>query len=96
MNDIAVKEPQLRELAQSLYEAAGGIGRELDILAGCCTELSGQWTGEAADAFQFAESQWQRQMAELKAVLAEIGVNVSQTADLYADVESRIEELWTE
>ena len=74
----------LQESSSTLADASAGIGRELSGLASTAANLSGQWTGEANEAFTTAQAKWDDAFQKLTAILDSATQALDSAAQLYA------------
>jgi 6 kDa early secretory antigenic target len=78
----------LNGLAASIGSAARGISRELENLEATAETLRPQWTGEAADAYELARSQWHQQLGQMTSFLDRIATATIASGNALAAVES--------
>jgi 6 kDa early secretory antigenic target len=78
----------LSGLATSIGSAARGIARELAALEATAHTLQPQWTGEAADAYERARSQWHQQLEQMTSFLEQISTATIASGNALAAVES--------
>lgn len=63
-----------------LVRGANNIGNRLDTMEDALKPLQADWTGAASDAYIQAKAKWNAALSEMKALLHEIGAQVSQDA----------------
>ncbi|WP_223839192.1 WXG100 family type VII secretion target [Saccharopolyspora pogona] len=66
MEQIAVDFRALEAGEEALRRAVDEIDRQLSELEGVVARLLGSWTGEAADAYQAAQNEWDQAVAGMR------------------------------
>jgi WXG100 family type VII secretion target len=85
----------LQGSAGRLAEATAGIRDELTALEAAADKLIGQWSGEAADAYRKAQSEWNAGLARMNDILAKSSSAADAAAARYAAVQTKIAERWS-
>ena len=67
---------------------------ELDTLKSNLAPLRNAYTGEAQQAWDAVQQDWDRSMGELAQILSSIGAAVSQAAEEYRSTEHGVKRLW--
>lgn len=77
----------LETLERQLKRSSTAIAEELTRLDEQVVVLKGQWTGEAAAAYDVAHAKWTAQMAEMNSLLARISSAVGTARAVYSAAE---------
>ncbi|MDQ1124041.1 WXG100 family type VII secretion target [Microbacterium trichothecenolyticum] len=85
----------LRALQSSLAESVASIERELGSLGERLDALSGEWSGEAFDAYQRAQFQWGASMRRLNTLLDRAGGLAGASVDHHLAARTEVAALWT-
>lgn len=95
MTDYSVTPPLVRSLGSALEGVATGIHGGLDALSASAGALSGQWRGDAADAYQASQAGWTQQMTAHTRALEHAAEAARTAAEAYADADERVGRLWS-
>ncbi|MCT2587404.1 WXG100 family type VII secretion target [Actinophytocola gossypii] len=87
MSEIKVTFGGLEAASASITSNAQKVQGSLDDLKSYLQPLVATWTGEASEAYQNHQRQWDTAAADLQQVLAAIGTAVQRAADDYRDGE---------
>ncbi|WDG19396.1 WXG100 family type VII secretion target [Microbacterium sp. Clip185] len=94
MTDISVRPEHVESTGSVVDEGASGIAQQVQALDNARSQLLGQWTGDAADAYATAQAGWIRDMS----VLAEVGHRAAEAArtaaEAYIDADNAVGRLW--
>jgi len=77
-----------------LGTAANNIDQKLGDMENLLRPLQQDWTGEASDAYIVAKGQWSKAINEMKAILQEMGQQVTQDAADAQSNENRNKNRW--
>jgi len=83
MADLAVNYATLAAAAADIQTSAGQIESRLNELDRSLQPLRAAWTGEAATAYEAAKAKWTAALTDMKALLAQIGTQVTSTSQNY-------------
>lgn len=81
--DLTVNYGTLAAAAADLQSSAGQIESRLAELDRSLQPLRASWTGEAATAYEAAKAKWTAALNDMKALLAQIGTQVTTTSQNY-------------
>lgn len=95
MADIKVSGRQLEALRDALKQSNNEIAGVLRDLDGKVTSLRSAWSGEASDAYDKAQRQWDGHVAELNRILAEYAGRLNEVDAVYREATSTIaDKIW--
>ena len=80
--------------AGDIQASANQIEGRIDQLESELAPLRSDWTGSASSAYQQAKAKWDSGMADMKALLAEIGTAVSASNGDYQSTENSNTARW--
>lgn len=83
MADLAVNYATLAAAAADIQTSASQIEARLNELDRSLQPLRANWTGEAATAYEAAKAKWTTALTDMKALLAQIGTQVTTTSQNY-------------
>lgn len=86
---IRINYAALDQAAGDLGQASKDISSRLDALEQELNPLRNDWTGQAQNAYLQAKADWDRQMNELNAILAQASQTVSTSNQDYATADKR-------
>ncbi|WP_159501860.1 WXG100 family type VII secretion target [Microbacterium sp. 18062] len=91
MADAIEADPDaLTALADELTDALAGMDQELGDLSAALSLLSGQWSGDASDAYQRAQTDWLTSMDSLREWGAAAVALLHSVASRYTATESAV------
>ncbi len=96
MASFKIDPSELYALAAELDQASRQIAAALDTLTRKTKTLMSQWTGEAADSFLTAETDWNASMERINKILASASETASNNATTYENAESRVARMWAQ
>jgi early secretory antigenic target protein ESAT-6 len=91
---IKVTFAEIQQASQDVTNAANTVGGHLDTLKGKIAPIVADWTGEAAEAYQNAQRNWDSAAKDFQETLQAIGIAVRQAADGYVGAEGSAKKLW--
>jgi len=94
MSEIKVTFGGLEAAAASISSNAQKVQGSLDDLKSYLQPLVASWTGQAAEAYQVHQKQWDTAAADLQQVLAAIGTAVQRAGEDYLDGERNNAARW--
>jgi WXG100 family type VII secretion target len=80
--------------AADIQSSANQIEGRLDQLESDLAPLRADWTGAASASYQEAKTKWDQAMRDMKALLADVGVAVTQSNSDYQATERQNQGLW--
>jgi 6 kDa early secretory antigenic target len=92
--ELKVNFGSLDAAAADIMAQANQIEGRLDALESELAPLRSDWTGAAAASYQQSKAKWDAAMADMKALLAEIGGAVSRSNSDYQATESQNTSRW--
>ncbi|MGH3439354.1 MAG: WXG100 family type VII secretion target [Sciscionella sp.] len=92
--DMKVTFGALEGAAADIQAGANQIEGRLDGLNSELAPLRSDWTGSASAAYQQAKAKWDSGMADMKALLAQIGSQVSSSNSDYQATENQNTNRW--
>jgi early secretory antigenic target protein ESAT-6 len=91
---IKVTFAEIQQASQDVTNAANTVGGHLDTLKSKIAPIVADWTGDAAEAYQNAQRNWDAAAKDFKETLEAIGVAVRQAGDGYEGAEGSAKKLW--
>jgi WXG100 family type VII secretion target len=95
MSDITVKPDRVDATAGAVDAGATAIESQLETLQGAERQLLGQWTGDAATAYQGAQNAWVAQMKTVAGVAHAAADAARTAADAYRDADDAVGKAWS-
>lgn len=92
--ELKVNFGSLDTAAADISASANQIEGRIDALESELAPLRSDWTGSASSAYQQAKTKWDAGMADMKALLAEIGTAVTTSNSDYQSTESQNTSRW--
>jgi WXG100 family type VII secretion target len=92
--ELKVNFGSLDAAAADIQGSANQIEGRLDALESELAPLRSDWTGSASASYQQAKTKWDQGMADMKALLAEIGTAVSTSNSDYQSTENQNQSRW--
>lgn len=86
-NALKFDQDVLLQSSATFADARAAIGNELSGLSSTAARLSGQWTGEANEAFNDAQVRWDDAFQKLTAILDSTTQALDAAAQQYARAE---------
>lgn len=90
MADLAVNYATLAAAAADIQTSASQIEARLNELDRSLQPLRANWTGEAATAYEAAKAKWTTALTDMKALLAQIGTQVTTTSQNYQETDRNV------
>jgi len=84
----------IRALQTALSESVLSIERELGSLEQRLDTLSGEWSGEAFDAYRHAQVEWNASMQRLSNLLSRAGGLAGSSVDHHLTARAEVAALW--
>lgn len=94
MTDITVKPDRVDSAASAVDAGARGIEAELQTLSGARGVLLTQWTGDAANAYEAAQTAWIRDMRALAKIGHAAAEAARASATAYRDADDAVGRAW--
>ncbi|MEV6608271.1 WXG100 family type VII secretion target [Kutzneria sp. NPDC051319] len=96
MSDSVIKVTfaEIQQASQDVTNAANTVGSHLETLKGKIAPIVADWTGEAAEAYQNAQRNWDAAAKDFQETLQAIGVAVRQAGEGYESAEGSAKKLW--
>ncbi|MFT4259962.1 WXG100 family type VII secretion target [Microbacterium sp.] len=91
---IAVEHDTLDEVCRQITLHVSAIDDELDRLEAAAAALSGQWSGEARDAYHVAQRGWDQTMREMTAIARQLSAVARQGNDRFRRQDAREASVW--
>lgn len=88
MESLKVDPARLSQLAESIKSNSDKIGQELEQLGSAVSKLRGQWSGEAQVSYDQAQRNWNQQIGEMNALLAQISGKTNEIAQGYVSTDA--------
>ena len=92
--ELKVNFGSLDAAAADIQSQANQIEGRLDALESELAPLRSDWTGSASNVLPAAKAKWDSAMADMKALLAEIGTAVTTSNSDYQSTESQNTARW--
>jgi early secretory antigenic target protein ESAT-6 len=92
--ELKVNFGGLDNAAADIMGSANQIEGRIDQLESELAPLRADWTGSASESYQAAKTKWDAGMADMKALLAEIGQAVTSSNGDYQSTESANASRW--
>jgi early secretory antigenic target protein ESAT-6 len=80
--------------AADIQSSANQIEGRLDQLESELAPLRSDWTGAASESYQQAKAKWDAAMRDMKALLADVGMAVTQSNSDYQSTENANQARW--
>lgn len=91
MADVIEADPEsMRTVIDELATAADGIDGELAALDQTLNALMGAWSGDAANAYQTAQVDWNSSMGDMRTLLNSVISVLSSVTSRYEETESAV------
>jgi WXG100 family type VII secretion target len=90
-----VRFSQMEQLSQLLADATTGIDGVLTQLEERVAEVSGDWTGEASDAYQKAHAEWDASLKEMRRMLSRTQATHVAVTERYQLARANVSKLWS-
>ncbi|MCL2849833.1 MAG: WXG100 family type VII secretion target [Micrococcales bacterium] len=84
-----IQSSAVNALGECFRTEATGIQGDLDNLDAKVRQVLGQWDGAAQAAYQTAQADWTKKMAEMQTCLMNISTRVGQIVESYNDADRR-------
>ena len=94
LDGLRVNHAGLDQAATDLGTTVKNIDDRLNRLESELAPLRSDWTGAASLSYQQAKAKWDQGMADMKALLAEIGTAVSTSNSDYQSTENQNQSRW--
>lgn len=88
MESMSVRPEQVNALASQIRQGANNIRGSLDKLEADVTKLRGGWSGEAQVAYDQAQLRWNKSLAELQQLLAQIASKTEEISSGYVNTDN--------
>lgn len=92
--ELKVNFGGLDAAASDIMASANQIEGRIDALESELAPLRSDWTGAASESYQQAKVKWDQGMADMKALLADIGTAVTSSNSDYQATESQNQSRW--
>lgn len=92
--NYSMSTESVRALQSLLSESVSSIDRELGSLEDRLDALSGEWSGEAFDAYQRAQIEWNASMQRLRDLLSRAGGLAGSSVDHHLAARTEVAALW--
>jgi WXG100 family type VII secretion target len=92
--EILVTFASIAEAASNTNSTVSSMNSELDDLKSAVAKVTADWTGQAAEAYQQQQAQWNSAQQDLTAVLQKISQVLEQAGDAYQSTESSNAASW--
>ncbi|MBD8217464.1 WXG100 family type VII secretion target [Microbacterium sp. CFBP 13617] len=93
--NYSMSTESVRALQSSLSESVASIDRQLGSLGERLDALSGEWSGEAFDAYQRAQVEWNASMQRLSGLLSRAGGLAGSSVDHHLAARTEVAALWS-
>ena len=94
--ELKVSGGRIEVLVGHMADAHEEMTRILEALTTALNKLSGEWSGEAQDAYVRAQTDWLRNMGELDAELDRARRNTSLSNEAFTSAAKLVRRLWSE
>ena len=84
LGGLLVDHAALDQAHSDIRAAVNAIDERLSMLESELAPLRSDWSGQAREAYAVSKHRWDSAMAEMKAVLAEVGLSVARSNSEYA------------
>lgn len=88
MQSMSVRPEQVTALSASIRQGANGIQNELEELESKIATLRSRWSGEAQASYDESQRRWNKSLAELQQLLAQISNKTEEIANSYVNTDS--------
>lgn len=92
--ELKVSFGSLEAASADIQSSAGNLEGRLDQLESELAPLRADWTGAASESYQQAKVKWDSAMADIRALLSDIGRTVSASNSDYQATENRNLSRW--
>ena len=92
--ELKVNFGGLDTAAADINSSANQIEGRIDQLESELAPLRADWTGAASESYQQAKVKWDAAMADMKTLLAEVGMSVSTSNSDYQATENANQSRW--
>ena len=89
MQSMSVRPEQVTALSASIRQGANGIQNELDELESKIATLRARWSGEAQGSYDEAQRRWNKSLAELQQLLAQISNKTEEISNSYVNTDGQ-------
>lgn len=91
---IKVTFAEIQQASQDITNASNTIDQHLDQLKAKIAPIVADWTGDAAEAYQVAQKNWDDAAKDFNATLQAIGIAVRDAGAGYEGAEGSAKKLW--
>ena len=95
MQSMSVRPEQVTALSGSIRTGANGIRSELEELESKVGKLRAAWSGEAQASYDEAQRRWNKSLAELQQLLAQIATKTEEISNSYVNTDGQAAKRFT-
>lgn len=92
--EIAVRFADIEDAAAAVRRTAANIDMLLGDLTAMLGPITAEWTGMAAESYQYQHHLWQSAAQDLHAVLLQVAAALTNSHQSYSEVDSTLHQLW--